>query len=91
MSFDESPRVTAGQELAVLKVLVACDGRVVGRDYIARESGIGVSSARRVDSYLVSLRRRLGPDSVVTIRQRGWMLTAAGLSIAAELLQSLPS
>ena len=91
MSIAEPTGAATEQELAVLKVLVASGGRVVGRDYIARETGIGVSSARRVDSCLVSLRRALGSDSFVTIRQRGWMLTTAGLAMAAELLQNLPS
>lgn len=78
-------------ELAVLKTLVESRGRVVGRTHIARESGIGVSGSRRVDSCLVSLRRTLGADTLLTVRRRGWMLTAAGIAVAVELLQSLPS
>ena len=76
-------------DLKVLEVLVQSDGRIVGRDYIARQTGIDNSSARRVDASLVSVRRWLGPDSLVTVRRRGWMLTAVGLQLANYIIESL--
>lgn len=76
-------------DLKVLQVLVESNGRVAGRDFIARQSGIENSSARRVDASLVSVRRWLGPDSLVTVRRRGWMLTVAGLQLANYILESM--
>lgn len=90
MAADSNPGTT-DLDLDVLRLLVANEGRVVGREYLARESGIGASSARRIDTCLVSLRRVLGSGCLLTVRRRGWMLTTAGLALAAELLQSLPS
>ena len=71
----------------VLEILVESSGRVVGRDFIARQTGIESSAARRVDASLVALRRTLGHDSLVTVRSRGWMLTPEGEASARALLQ----
>ena len=73
--------------LKVLQVLVESSGRVVGRDFIARQTGIESSTARRVDASLVALRRAIGQDSLLTVRSRGWMLTPAGEASAQTLLQ----
>ena len=74
-------------DIKILEVLVESSGRVVGRDYIARQTGIESSAARRVDASLVALRRTLGPDSLLTVRSRGWMLSPEGEESARALLQ----
>ncbi len=55
-------------------VLAEHRGRVVGRAELARRAGIADLSPRRCDSLIVGIRRRLGADSVRTVRRRGWML-----------------
>ena len=61
-------------EQAVLSVLQEAHGRVVSRDHIARRAGLRDVSPRRIDSVMVNLRRRLGPEALRTVRGRGWML-----------------
>ena len=78
-------------ETAVLEVLRRCAGRVVGRATINREAGLDHCTERRCDSAIVSLRRVLGPDSIITVRRRGWMLTGAGAELAGELLGPRPA
>jgi DNA-binding response OmpR family regulator len=74
-------------DIKVLEILVESSGRVVGRDFIARQTGIESSAARRVDASLVALRRTLGQESLLTVRSRGWMLTPEGEVSARALLQ----
>jgi DNA-binding response OmpR family regulator len=74
-------------DIKVLEVLVESSGRVVGRDFIARQTGIESGTARRVDASLVALRRVLGHDSLLTVRSRGWMLTPEGEASARTVLQ----
>ena len=74
-------------DIKVLQVLLESSGRVIGRDYIARQTGIESSAARRVDASLVALRRTLGQDALVTVRSRGWMLTSEGHAVAEEFLR----
>jgi DNA-binding winged helix-turn-helix (wHTH) protein len=62
------------QEQSVLSVLLANRGRVISRRELARRAGLANLSERRCDSLLVAIRRALGPNSVVTVRSRGWML-----------------
>ena len=76
------------QERAVLSVLVQHTGRVVGRRELARGAGLTELSERRCDSLLVLIRRELGPDSIVTVRRRGWMLAPHRVSAAIDLLAS---
>lgn len=73
-------------EMKVLRVLWESQGKVLGRETLMRKAGLDVSSARRVDSSMVVLRRVLGPDSVRTVRQRGWILTEEGQLAAAQFL-----
>ncbi|MFM8625627.1 MAG: winged helix-turn-helix domain-containing protein [Actinomycetota bacterium] len=73
-------------EQAVLRALLSADGRVVSRATIARDCGLGHLSARRADSVVAALRRRLGSDALVTVRQRGWMLTVIGAELARSML-----
>jgi len=74
------------QEQSVLSVLVAHRGRVISRRELARRAGLAGLSERRCDSVLVSIRKALGPLSVITVRSRGWMLSADVLDAAAALV-----
>jgi len=74
-------------DLEVLRILIASAGKIVGRDFIARQSGLDSTSARRVDASLVAIRRWLGADVLVTVRRRGWMLTSEGHSAAEAFLR----
>lgn len=76
----------AAQEAAVLKALLECRGRVVGRRELARLAGIAELNDRRCDSLLVAIRRHLGPDSIRTVRGRGWMLVPVAVDRAEGLL-----
>jgi len=73
------------QEKSVLNVLLIHRGRVISRRELARRAGLANLSERRCDSLLVAIRRALGPDSVVTVRSRGWMLSGQAIDMAASL------
>lgn len=75
-------------ERAVLTVLMDHAGRVVTRRELARLAGLADRSQRRCDAALVVLRRHLGPDSVRTVRGRGWMLEPSVGEAARRLLGS---
>ena len=68
------PLPLSRQEFSVLAALAASSGRVVARNELARRAGLS-ASPRRCDQLLVGVRRALGPDSVRTVRGRGWILT----------------
>lgn len=74
-------------ETKVLRVLIDSAGKVLSRETLMRKAGLDVGSARRVDSSMVVLRRVLGPDSVQTVRRRGWMLTPKGHLAAQRFLE----
>lgn len=78
-------------ETAVLDVLRRSAGRVVGRATINREAGLDHCTERRCDSAIVGLRKVLGPDSIITVRRRGWMLTGTGADRAGELFGQRPA
>ncbi|MEO8264153.1 MAG: helix-turn-helix domain-containing protein [Ilumatobacteraceae bacterium] len=73
------------QEQSVLSVLLANRGRVISRRELARRAGLADLSERRCDSLLVAIRRALGPNSLVTVRSRGWMLSDDVVDAAAAL------
>lgn len=70
----------------MLAVLLANRRRVVGRRELAREAGLAELNQRRCDSVLVGVRRQLGPDSIITVRSRGWMLADHAVAAAEALL-----
>jgi len=74
-------------ETAVLRVLIDRAGRVTGRHDLNRLAGLD-GSERRCDAVLVALRRLLGPDSIKTIRRRGWILSEQSVDAARILLDS---
>ncbi|CAB4612368.1 unannotated protein [freshwater metagenome] len=74
-------------DIEVLRILVASAGKIVGRDFIARQSGLDSTCARRVDASLVAIRRWLGSDALITVRRRGWMLTSEGQETAETFLR----
>lgn len=77
-------------DLQILRLLVESQGKIVGRDFLARQTGLQSASARRVDASLVSIRRWLGADSIVTVRRRGWMLSVTGhVAAIAFILQQV--
>lgn len=69
----------------MLGVLLDRAGRVVSRHELARRTGLTDRSERRCDAILVQLRRALGPDAILTVRSRGWMLRPEAAP-AAEVL-----
>ena len=70
----------------MLSVLLENYNRVVGRRELARQAGLFGLNERRCDSVLVGLRRVLGPDAIVTVRSRGWMLSRGAVGRAMEML-----
>jgi DNA-binding winged helix-turn-helix (wHTH) protein len=78
------------QEQSVLSVLLANRGRVISRRELARRAGLAKLSERRCDSLLVAIRRALGPNSVVTVRSRGWMLHDDVVDAASALASDGP-
>lgn len=70
----------------MLAVLLANRRRVVGRRELARAAGLAELNQRRCDSVLVGVRRQLGPDSIITVRSRGWMLADHAVAAAESLL-----
>jgi len=78
------------QEQSVLGVLLANRGRVISRRELARRAGLASLSERRCDSLLVAIRRALGPNSVVTVRSRGWMLSDDVVAAASALASDRP-
>lgn len=70
----------------ILDALLQQEGRVASRDTLMRLAAVESLTNRRVDVSIVVLRKLLGPDSILTVRQRGWMLTDAGRTAAHNLL-----
>lgn len=75
------------KDRAVLRVLVERTGKVTDRSSLNSLAGLS-GTPRRCETILVTLRRLLGEDAIVTVRRRGWMLTEAALPRARHLLES---
>ena len=73
---DPAPARLPPREAAVLRALQDAGGRVLSRGELASAAGLAGLSPRRVDGVLVSLRRRLPPGRLHTVRGRGWSLVA---------------
>jgi DNA-binding winged helix-turn-helix (wHTH) protein len=73
----------SGAELAVLQALIDNSGRVIGRRELARRAGLVEQSERRCDAIIVTLRRLLGADAIVTVRRRGWRLEPSSVPYAS--------
>ena len=86
VSHVQTPGVLSETDLSILRVLSDSKGRVVSRESILRLAGLDNVSARRADASLVVLRKILGPDSVITVRRRGWMLSDEAHKAAEKLL-----
>lgn len=63
-------------EVAVLDVLRAATPRVVSRRELVRQAGLRDRSPRRADAIVARLRHELGPESIRTVRGRGWAFVA---------------
>ena len=70
----------------ILHALVQQEGRITSRDTLMRLAAVDSLTNRRVDVSIVVIRKVLGPESILTVRQRGWMLTDTGLQVANNLL-----
>ena len=70
----------------MLAVLLANRNRVVGRRELARHAGLAELNQRRCDSVLVGVRKALGPDSIITVRSRGWMIAGHAVAAAQAML-----
>ena len=74
------------RERCLLGILVANSGRVLPRHELARQAGLEDLHDRRCDNVLVRLRERLGHNSIITVRSRGWMLSTEAVGQATDLL-----
>lgn len=70
----------------VLGALLDQRGRIASRDTLMRLAAVDSMTSRRIDVTIVALRKALGPDSIQTVRQRGWMLTPTGLHEAEKFV-----
>ena len=73
----------------MLRALVESRGRVIDRERLRRDAGLHDLSERSCDSALVGIRRVLGPNSVVTVRRRGWRLQPEAAALALTIISSL--
>jgi DNA-binding response OmpR family regulator len=76
-------------DVAILEVLVTNMGRILSRTSLLQSAGLETMSERRCDASLVTLRRVLGPESIITVRRRGWMLSENALVTAMTLLAAV--
>lgn len=82
------PVVTlSDNDRAVLRVLVERAGKVTDRVSLNKLAGL-TGTPRRCETILVTLRRALGDEAIVTVRRRGWMLDPAALPRARQLIDT---
>jgi DNA-binding winged helix-turn-helix (wHTH) protein len=86
VSHVQTPGLLSETDLSILRVLLDAKGRVVSRESILRLAGLDNVSARRADASLVVLRKVFGPENVITVRRRGWMLSEEAHKAAEKLL-----
>ena len=75
------------KDLAVLRVLFERQGKVTDRASLNKLAGL-TGTPRRCETILVTLRKALGNEAIVTIRRRGWMLRSSALPIVSQLLDT---
>lgn len=75
------------KDLAVLRVLFERQGKVTDRASLNKLAGL-TGTPRRCETILVTLRKALGNEAIVTIRRRGWMLSSSALPIVSQLLDT---
>jgi len=84
----DDPAALTATDIAVLTVLADRAGTVVSRDTIRRLAELRQFSHRRCDSAVVAIRRAISNNAVVTVRGRGWMLSAEHLEAARTLIDA---
>jgi DNA-binding response OmpR family regulator len=84
METDDAPTTVhddlTQQERLALDLLLAGNGRVVGRIELTRALGIPSMQSRRVDVVLVQVRKVIGEDRLVNVRNRGWRIVPPTVS-----------
>lgn len=71
------------QEGAVAHALYRAKGRVLSRGYLDDEAPHIRTSDRDercVETFIHRIRKKMGPDSIETIRSAGWRMTKVGLA-----------
>lgn len=74
LSPDADPVELSAQECALLRVIAANPGRVRTREELQRRVFQNADSPNAVDTYVYYLRRKLGPDTIRTVRGLGYAL-----------------
>ncbi len=69
-----TPPVLGAQERAMLTVLAQRPGKVVTGDVLAQRLGLPTLTPRRAGELVGGINTALGPDTVVAVPRRGWML-----------------
>lgn len=72
------------QETEIADALFRANGRVLSRSYLDDAIPMIRSNDRNercIDTAIWSIRRKLGRDSIETIRSMGWRMTGVGLGL----------
>lgn len=72
------------QEAAVADTLYRAKGRVLSRSYLDENTPHIRTSDRDercIDRFITEIRKKLGCDTIETIRSAGWRMTKAGLAM----------
>lgn len=72
------PVALSARELGILEILMSCSGQIVSRSKIEEHlydwAGADMVGSNTVEVHISSLRRKLGKDSIKTIRGIGYMI-----------------